>query len=53
MRLGGNVLEAFGKYLSSLIREKVADGGPFGPILFLLLRMLKYETVTLEAAAFA
>lgn len=51
MRLGGNVLEAFGKCLSSLIREKVAEGGPFGPAHFLLRGMLKYETGILKAAA--
>lgn len=51
MRLGGNVLEAFGKCLPSLIREKVAEGGPFGPVHFFLLGMLKYESVILEAAA--
>lgn len=51
MRLGGNVLEVFGKRLSSLVREEVAEGGPFGLIHFLLRGMLTYETGIFKAAA--
>lgn len=52
MRLGGNVLDAFGKSMSSLIKEKATHkGGPLSPTHFLLLGMLKFETVILGAVA--